>query len=236
MGSKPFRFKKFSIAHDRCTHKVGTDGVLLGAWVNVCDADRRILDIGTGSGLIAIMLAQRSGPHAHIDALDIEAPDVRQARENAAASLWPAKVEVHHTSLQQFFPGRQYDLIVSNPPWFVNSLLPPDERRRMARHTAELPFDDLLTHALRLLSPAGRLALILPHREGLNFQALARDNGLVSLRQATFRARAHKNPERLLMELAASGYQQEAEELILYDGENWSAQYTDLTRAFYLKG
>jgi len=236
MGSKAFQFKKFSVAQDLCTHKVGTDGVLLGAWVKVHETDRSVLDIGTGSGLIAIMLAQRCPSATRIDALDIEASDVQQAKANVQRSPWPEKIAVHYSAVQDFFPDKQYDLIVSNPPWFTGSLLPPDEKRGQARHTNELSFEDLLTHASRLLSQAGRLGLILPYAEGLRFIELARSNGLPPLRKCTFRTRAHKPPERLLLEFSRRAKQQEEEELILYgEADQWSEAYRDLTAAFYLK-
>lgn len=236
MGSKTFQFKKFSIAQDVCTHKGGTDGVLLGAWVNINETDTSVLDIGTGSGLIAIMLAQRTSPQTRIDAIDIEEKDIHQAKENVQRSAWPEKVNVLHTSLQNFFPKKKYDLIVSNPPYFVSSLLPPDEKRTLARHTQELSFEDLLKNAARLLSQRGRLAVILPYAEGLPFAERAQKHHLLPERQSTFRSRIHKPTERLLIELSAGGKQQMDEEIILYsNGNEWSEQYKRLTGDFYLK-
>lgn len=236
MGSKPFQFKKFSIAQDRCTHKVGTDGVLLGAWVHIGETDKSMLDIGTGSGLIAIMFAQRASPEAHIDAVELEAQDVQQARENVRRSPWPEKVNIHHTPLQQFFPGKQYDLIVSNPPYFVRSLLPPDEKRTQARHAHALSFSELLENTTRLLAPGGRLGVILPYAESREFTARALDSDLFIRRQAVFRARPHKPPERLLMEFSLKKQNPEQREIILYEaGDQWSADYKSLTGDFYLR-
>src|SRR5688572_21398080 len=116
MGVKPFQFKLFSVAHDRCTHKVGTDGVLLGSWVTIQQHDNLILDIGTGSGLIALMLAQRSKNDVHIAAIEMERTDAEQAKENIANSPWPGKITVITEAVQQFAVTRPYDLIVSNPP------------------------------------------------------------------------------------------------------------------------
>src|SRR5688500_14273906 len=208
MGSKPFQFKQFSVAQNHCTHKVGTDGVLLGAWVNVNDGDRTILDVGTGSGLIALMLAQRTNRETHIDAVEIESMDADQAKENVLHSPWPEKIRIHHTSIQQFLPGIEYDLIVSNPPYFENSLLPPKKKRTQARHTEQLSFNDLLHHADRLLTPQGRLAVILPPAGGLKFIDQARLLKLAPIRSAHFRSRAEKPVERVLMELAYEGSQQ----------------------------
>lgn len=235
MGSEPFRFKRFTVAQKFCTHKVGTDGVLLGAWVRIRSEDESILDIGTGCGVIALMLAQKSPPYTFIDAVEIEAMDVQQARENVTLSPWKDKVAVHHTALQQFFPEKQYDLIASNPPFFMNSFLPPEEKRTQARHTLQLPYDDLLSHSTRLLKKEGRLAVILPYVEGLKFTELARRFQLTPIRRTTFRTRAHKPVERLLLELGYSGEQEEDTELILYsDGEVWSKEYRTLTADFYL--
>src|SRR5687767_8887834 len=119
-----FQFKQFSVAHDRSTHKIGTDGVLLGAWVDVRNA-HSILDIGTGTGVIALMLAQRCAGDTCIDAVEMEKEDAAQAKENVARSPWPQKVNVVHAMIQAYTPKAEYDLIVSNPPYFINSFLSP---------------------------------------------------------------------------------------------------------------
>ena len=236
MRTKPFHFKQFTIAQDQTTHKVGTDAVLLGSWVNILQHDRFFLDIGTGSGLIALMLAQRSKEHVHIDAVEIEAGDAVQAKENVAHSPWPDKVAVIHGRVEDFAPDRAYDLIVSNPPFFVDSLRPPDDKRLQARHTFTLTFPDLLKAVLRLLAPRGRFGIILPHVEGLRFMNIAREAGLFVSRRTSFRARRQKPPERLLMEFSREKNAIEESEIILYEGlESWTEQYSALTKEFYLK-
>ncbi|MEG2492024.1 MAG: methyltransferase domain-containing protein, partial [Alistipes sp.] len=132
-----FQFKQFTIRQDRCPMKVGTDAVLLGAWAEVRATDRHILDIGTGTGILALMLAQRSV--ASITGIDIS--DVSQARENAADSAWGSRINFMQCAVQQFESIHSFDLIISNPPYFVASLLPPDAGRMAARHTTELPFE-----------------------------------------------------------------------------------------------
>jgi tRNA1Val (adenine37-N6)-methyltransferase len=230
-----FHFKQFSLSHERSTHKIGTDGVLLGAWVKTEDA-KRILDIGTGSGVIALMLAQKSDPHTCIDAVELDEQDVAQAKENVLNSPWPSKVMIHHADIQDFSPGQKYDLIVSNPPYFVNSWLPPDEKRGKARHTQELSFDKLLNASVRLLDESGKLAVILPYQEGKVFTELASDAGLNLTRELSFRSRKHKPIERLLLEFQSTETPTSQEHLILHDdGENWSADYRELTKDFYLK-
>jgi tRNA1Val (adenine37-N6)-methyltransferase len=228
-----FHFKKFSVHHDRVGLKVGTDAVLLGAWVNVGGA-KRILDVGTGSGVIALMLAQRSDVDAHIDAVEIEERDAQQARENVKSSPWPNKISVHHNAFQKFDLGYKFDLIVSNPPYFINSLLPSTNERAQARHTQSLSFEEMIDNTLRLLSDEGRLALILPYTEGNRLKSIA-DSKLYLIREAIFRSRKEKLPERLLLEFGLKEKELEQKDLILYEtGEQKSQDYINLTKDFYL--
>lgn len=231
-----FHFKQFSIAHDRCSHKIGTDGVLLGAWVDT-KGSKSILDIGTGSGVIALMLAQRTDDQTQIDAIDIEKEDTEQAVENVLQSPWPNKISVHHISVQKFsMIDNKYDLIVSNPPYFINSWQPPEHKRSQARHTQQLPFDELLRSSTRMLKEDGRLGVILPHQEALHFIELAQGNGLYAIRKLEFRSRPHKPVERLLIEFSFRKHQLISETLILHPAtsNDWSADYINLTREFYL--
>ena len=236
MGAKHFHFKRFSVAHDRCSHKVGTDGVLLGSWVNIKQHDKFLLDIGTGCGLIALMLAQRSKEDVRIDAIEIEKNDAGQARENIASSPWPQRVTVIQQAIESFAATRQYDLIVSNPPYFSKSLLPPDQHRTRARHTQSLTFENLLGSAKNLLAPDGRFAVILPSVESMRFTDLAAALQLFPLRRTTFQSRQHKPIERVLIEFSGENVRPEETSLILYgeDG-NWTDAYIDLTKEFYLK-
>ncbi len=229
-----FRFKQFSVKHDRCAHKVGTDGVLLGAWVDVNQATR-MLDIGTGSGVIALMLAQRSSSETHIDAIDISQGDCQQARENIADSPWPDKIKIEKIAFQEF-ESSPYDLIVSNPPFFIDSAKPPAEERTRARHTEALPPNELLDHASRLLTPDGRLCLILPVTEAKSFISLAEKQGWFCSRLCEFRARENKPTERFLLQLQLKKNELKNESLILYQhGEEWTEAYKNLTCDFYLK-
>lgn len=237
MSSKAFHFKNFSVAQDRCTHKVGTDGVLLGSWVNIREDDKLLLDVGTGCGLIALMLAQRTHAGVHIDAIDIEERDVQQAIINIAKSPWQHRILPWHIALQEFSPPHQYDLIVSNPPFFVNSLVPPDQKRTLARHAQSLSFDELINHTIRLLSPHGRFALVLPYNEANHFSLLATAKNLFPLRKTSFRSRSHKPVERLLIEFSLENRVAQTSEVLLYEdgGDNWTEAYRLLTRDFYLR-
>lgn len=229
-----FHFKHFSVRHDRCSMKVGTDGVLLGAWANI-DRAKYILDIGTGSGVIALMLAQRSHADVFIDAVELDSPAASQAKENALASPWRHKISVHHTSLQQFESLHAFDAIVTNPPYFTNSQRPPDTRRIQTRHTVTLDHQSLLHYSKTLLAPDGKFSVILPFVEGNAFTASARQEGLHCTRLFSFRTRPEKPIERWLMEFSRRPSEKEEGEILLYqEGLEWSESYRKLTRDFYL--
>ncbi|MFM2293328.1 MAG: hypothetical protein RIS29_3141, partial [Bacteroidota bacterium] len=154
MANPFFRFKQFTVFHDRCAMKVGIDGVLLGCWTNVADTSM-VLDIGTGTGLIALMIAQRTD--AHIDAIDIDEGAFEQAMINVQASPWSSRLNVVLSSLQDFVSDKKYDLIVSNPPYFINSLKNPDEQRTTARHTDSLTHEELIDQCIPKLTEGGRI-------------------------------------------------------------------------------
>jgi tRNA1Val (adenine37-N6)-methyltransferase len=226
-----FRFKQFSVRDDRSTMKVGTDAVLLGAWVNVGGA-KTILDIGTGCGVIALMLAQRS--KALVEAVEPDKDSAQQAEENFQASPW--QISLYNVPIQDF-DHEKYDLIVSNPPFFSRSLVPPATTRKIARHTETLSFEDLLASVRRLLKSHGRFALVLPVVEGNEFLKCALDYGLSCIRSTAFYSRPGKPQERWLMEFAFGGNHQEnqSDSLVLYEnGDQWTEAYRHLTADFYL--
>ena len=158
-----FRFKQFAVEQEDVAMKVGTDGVLLGAWAD-CDGANRILDIGTGTGVIALQMAQRN-TEAQIYAVEIDETATKRARANFDASPWAERLGVEQTAVQEYSPLEKFDLIVSNPPYFVDSLLPPDAKRSTARHTHDLTFEELDKAVTRLLADNGKFALILPIAE-----------------------------------------------------------------------
>lgn len=215
--------------------KVGTDAVLLGAWVNVQGVNN-ILEVGAGSGVISLMLAQRTSADTKIEAIEIEKEDAEQAKENVIRSPWPEKIKIHHQSFQSFHSDRKFDLIVSNPPYFINSQLPPSGKRSQARHTGSLSYDELITKAPTLLSPSGRLAVVLPFEEGKLFQSLAHKNNLHLVSQLAFYSRQGKPQERWLLEFAFEPTVIITQNLILHaEGESWSDDYKMLMKDFYLK-
>lgn len=173
-----FRFKQFSIRHSRSTLKIGTDAVLLGALAPIEHGCRRIIDVGTGCGIIALMLAQRS--KAHIEAIDIDRDSVDEAYENFAQSPWPEQLSAKHSSVQDYsqnHPG-SFDLAVSNPPFFCNSQLPVNPLRRLAKHTSNAGLSAFLAASAKLISPQGKLAVIMPVATVTDFEKFALNLGL----------------------------------------------------------
>ncbi|HNP18493.1 MAG TPA: methyltransferase [Fulvivirga sp.] len=231
---RTFQFKQFKIIHQQSAMKVGTDGVLLGAWVNLNNA-KRILDVGTGSGLIALMAAQKND-RSLIDAIDNESGAVKEAQLNIAASPWPERINAHHISLQQFNPPYLYDHIMSNPPFFKNGSASPLVNRHNARHTNTLNYGELLCHSARLLHANGKLSLIAPSAESDLLKDTALKNGLHIIRKATFASRENKKPVRVLLCFSKDQEIIEEEHIIHYNDDNsWSEQYRELTRNFYIK-
>ena len=236
MSNPFFSFKQFTVHHDRCAMKVGIDGVLLGAWCNVDDT-HHILDIGTGTGLIALMLAQRS--NSSIDAIDIDRNAVQQALENINQSPWKNRIKVEEFSLQDYALSthQRYDLIVSNPPYFVNSLKTPFENRTTARHTDTLTHEDLILNALLLLKPEGRICIILPLEEALLCEAFALSKGLFCSRLVKVIPKPSSDVKRLLLEFRLQSSIKEVSELVIEGTErhHYSEEFSLMAKEFYLK-
>ena len=223
MSSKGFTFKQFEINHEGCAMKVGTDGVLLGAWCS-CQSAERIADVGAGTGLISLMCAQRNAT-AKIDAIEIDSAAATCARNNVARSAWRDRIEVIECAIQQFSTEEHYDLIVSNPPYFSETLQSPDPSRATARHNCSLPHRDLIDAAKRLLTPEGRLSIILPTDEARKFAM-----------QADVATKRGAVPKRTMSEWSLTTGEASIEELTLSaeDGSR-SEEYSLLTKEFYLK-
>lgn len=231
-----FRFKRFTINQDRTPMKVGTDGVLLGAWVNIYGEERRILDIGTGTGVIALMMAQRS--EASVDGVEIDEASALQATENVEASPWSERVSIHHTEIQGYRPNERYDLIVSNPPYFVDSLTSPDSGRTTARHTTQLSFTELVDAVARLLGPDGRFAIILPTQESQLFDVQSHKK-LHLHRRCNIHSREGGEVKRVMSEykLGDNNTKIEPEEISIERDKrhDYTDEYRKLTGDFYLK-
>lgn len=235
-----FRFKQFTVRDESCGMKVGTDGVLLGAWTPLPNPCRRVLDIGTGSGLIALMLAQRL-PSSTVLAIDVDEAAVAQAAENFQSSPWAERLQAEHVALQDL-QAEPFDLIVSNPPFFVDSLKNPDAQRRAARHTDSLSYELLLSCSAQLLSAGGTLAVILPAEAEAPFLTLAGQQGLTPYKITRVHTRANKPAKRVLLALRKqrispiSLISPISSLLVLQDesGAPRSAAYEELCREFYL--
>jgi tRNA1Val (adenine37-N6)-methyltransferase len=226
------QFKHFSVRHDRVAMKVGMDGVLLGAWTSVQDV-KSILDIGTGSGIIALMLAQRTSDAVRIDAVEVS-DDIHQAEENFNASPWKHRLRAFHTSVQEFEAQEPYDLLVTNPPYYVNALKPPDPKRERARHDRLLGHDEIVAAATRLLAAEGRLSVILPWPFSKDFGILAARKGLYSTRICDVHSKPERPPIRRLMELGSTPSPLQRSSLCLLDPQgNPSDDYRALLRNFY---
>ena len=218
--------------------KVGTDGVLLGAWAAVTDA-QKILDIGTGTGLIALMLAQRKHD-ASIHAIDIDAGAAQQAVVNVQASPYASQIEVKHMPLDKYAEtcSYHYDLIVSNPPYFEQSLKCPNGQRSLARHTDSLSLDDLLTAAAKLLTPTGHIALVLPADQIKQVETVAARSNLFVSKCNWIHPTPTSLPKRILIELsqAADAKERIEEHLVIELARHkYTPEYIALTKNFYLK-
>lgn len=229
-----FHFKQFSICQDTCALKVGTDGVLLGSWAQ---GGKRILDIGTGTGLIALMMAQRF-PDAVVDAVEIDADAAAQAKENVKASPFADRIYIHETAIQKFtpFPPQGgFDSIVSNPPFFQQSLKAPDAKRTLARHTDSLSFRDLIKSAVRLLAATGEFSVVIPFnmRQSLIDEAIIQ--GLFLSRSFAVKTVPHKAAKRYILAFRKERPEIiEEQEVVMTESGERSPWYQELTKDFYL--
>ena len=235
MPNDYFKFKQFTIQQERCAMKVGTDAVLLGAWVNVAQSGQ-ILDIGSGSGIISLMLAQRT--NATIEGVEIDKDAYLQSIENAAKSPWRERIFFQNNSFQNFCLNNksQYNLIVSNPPYFVNSLKSDNINRNIARHNDSLTFEDIIEGVSQLLAPTGRFALILPYKEGCIFIAEAVKQSLFCIRKTNIKPKPNSSISRLLLEFHQLPAPCNEDFLVIGTGEidKYSDKYIELTKDFYL--
>ena len=215
--------------------KVGTDAVLLGAWVNIGEVNA-ILDVGTGTGILALMMAQRT--KARIDAVEIDPSAAAEAQRNISLSPWPERVRIHTTSFQEFAIGQMhgYELIISNPPYFSNSLKPPDTARSKARHDDLLPLDTFMKGVDKLLSLSGKLAVIIPFEARNSWIPEAAKFGLSPSRKASVVPREGKPTSRLMIEFRKGGNPTYPEEMILIRdlSGSYTQDYKQLTCDFYL--
>ncbi|CBG89265.1 tRNA(1)(Val) (adenine(37)-N(6))-methyltransferase TrmN [Citrobacter rodentium] len=231
-----FTFKQFFVAHDRCAMKVGTDGILLGAWAPVAGV-KRILDIGTGSGLLALMLAQRTDKSVIIDAVELDDEAAAQAQENVAGSPWADRVSVY-TGAIQHWAARQtgkFDLIISNPPYYAQGVECATPQREQARYTTSLDHPTLLATAAELITEEGFLCVVLPEQSGGAFTQQASEMGW-HLRLRTDVAETEARlPHRVLLAFSPKKGECFSDRVVIRGpDQRYSESYTALTQAFYL--
>lgn len=234
MKAEVFKFKQFSVYDNNSSMKVGTDAVLIGAWANTSFA-KSILDIGTGCGVIALMMAQSS--KANIDAIDIDESSISEAKRNVLNSSWPDKIKTIKTSLQDFVKNNdtKYDLIISNPPFFNNSHKPPDSKKKLAKHTDSLPFDVLILSIKKILNLNGSFCLILPYKEFQTFKDIIRIQGLFVNNITFVKPKKSKNTNRVLAEI--NFYENTEKKIsrlcIRNENNSFTKEYIHLTKEFY---
>jgi len=234
--SAGFQCKKFYVAHDQCAMKVGTDGLLLGAFASLPPTGSNILDIGAGSGLISLMLAQRTAGANPIDAVELDGAAAEQARQNAANSPWPGTVQLIKGDILTYHTNKRYRLIVSNPPFFQQALPSKDARRRQARHTDSLPFSHLLQKAAELLHNEGEFVLVLPTQAANMLCELALSQGWFTSQYCQVHSTFEKPVQRILLGLRRVPTVTAASTLIIHQADgSYSGDYKALLRDFYLK-
>lgn len=235
--AKPFQFKQFSVAQDRCEMKVGTDAVLLGAWSALDHMPNTILDIGSGTGILALIMAQRSTAEL-IDALEIDADAYEQCVYNFETSDWGDRLFCYHASLDEFVGEIEdtYDLIISNPPFYTDHFKSRNEARNKARFEDALPFEELLTSVSKLLSVTGQLNVIIPFSEEINFISLAKNVDLYPIRILRVRGQEQSPVKRSLISFTFQENKIEVSELTIeITRHHYTHDYINLTKDFYLK-
>lgn len=232
-----FSFKEFSVNQDKCAMKVGTDGVLLGAWAPIAPHTNSVLDIGAGTGLIALMIAQRSTIET-IDALEIDSDAYEQAAENFENSPWADRLFCYHAGLNEFAEEieEQYDLIISNPPFYTENYKTQDPKRDLARFTDALPFEHLIHGAAKLLSPKGTAAFIIPHTEENQFITLAEKADLFPTQITRVKGTPKSPIKRSLIAFSFNKENTVTNELVIeISRHQYTPEYKALTKDFYLK-
>jgi tRNA1Val (adenine37-N6)-methyltransferase len=237
---KPFRFKEFTIYQDKTAMKIGTDGVLLGAWCSVANYPDTILDIGAGTGVVALMIAQRSDAMT-IDAVEVDGDAYEQTVENFEKSDWGDRLYCYNATFQEFADEiaeeeETYDLILSNPPFYTDDFETNDDARNKARFTSSLSFENLLQGVSKILSENGNFSVIIPFKEEENFISLAKDNNLFLNRVCHVQGNPSSEIKRSLLQFSFDTSEIKKEHLIIEIARHqYTEEYINLTKYFYLK-
>ena len=236
MSNDYFQFRQFVVHQQRCAMKVGTDGTLLGAWAAAPSGQCRILDIGTGTGLIALMMAQRY-PEAEVTGIDIDEDAVAQAVENVSLSPFSERVRIYRQDIVNFTDIIGFDAIVSNPPYFVDSLACPDDQRTIARHAVSLTYEQLMYQAYRLLKDEGRFSVVVPSDCRAKIEAAACLEGFFTTRVCLIKTTPRKQPKRQLIEFQKHPVSElDISEGVIEVSPNVRSEwYQQLTKEFYIK-
>ncbi|MBM78664.1 MAG: tRNA (adenosine(37)-N6)-methyltransferase TrmM [Crocinitomicaceae bacterium] len=230
---KPFQFKQFSIHQNNAAMKIGTDGILLGAWANTYKS-KNIIDIGTGTGVIAIMQCQKN-KKAFVDAIEISHQACIDAQNNINNCPWEKRIQLYECNLKKFIPIKKYDHIISNPPFFINSLSPENNERKKARHTEFLSYLDIMNFSLKYLSENGKTSIILPVKEGEKCILSSSKCNLHLTKKCYVKPKAHKNSHRLLLEFSKTKTDCIISHLIIENNErhDYTKEYKEITKNFY---
>ena len=234
MDTRPFFFKRFGLFHHRSTMKIGTDAILLSRWVEV-NSDDYVLDIGTGCGLIPLMLSQKGIRHA--DAVEIDRDSYEEASLNFRNSAWGEKLAVYHEDVKTFADKNiaKYDLIVSNPPFFFGDNVPQKTKKGLARHTNTLAYKNLLVSVKKMLKPDGRFALVLPAIESVAFLKIASELGFSLQKEMKIVPIEGKEPNRINMQLVVNQCKMISETFVLrYENHAFTREYKEFLKDFYL--
>lgn len=235
LSNSYFRFKQFTIDQAGCAMKVTTDACIQGAWTEIAQPNANVLDIGTGTALLSLMLAQRF-PYIYIDAIELDAPAAEQARANVATSPWAERVNVIEADVNNYNFEKKYDLIICNPPFFNNSLQGDDARRNNARHTNTLTYKQLLNILGRNINRNGKTSILLPHTEGEIWQRLAIESGWIINKILHIKHTPASAIKRTIFLMSLDDKQiQETEVLVIKDSENaYTTCFSQLLSPYYL--
>jgi len=234
MANPYFQFKQFTIFHDQCGMKVTTDACLFGALIGKSEKEN-VLDIGAGTGLLSLMIAQRF-PSIKIDAIEIDESAYNQAIDNVKKSSWSDRITLHHQAIQQYEVEKQYDLLVTNPPFFPEHLKSPDAQKNKALHTDSLPFSDLLKSIKRLLKPDGTLQIMLPAVQYQDFKKMASHLNLRPIQEIKIYNKPDKPIFRVIAEMSFQETDLKTSEIYITDSKgDYTEDFQSLLKDYYLK-